>query len=129
MKKKKIMERHPQERANFLSKITFLWLYDLFKYGHRNEINTNDIQNLRHADASAKVSKTFSLLWATEFNSGRKSLWKVIVRLYAIKVVGCGILFSILDTVCRWVISELLKLITDFCHFENLFFISWIPRL
>lgn len=97
------MERHPQERANFLSKITFFWLFDLFKYGHRNEITANDIQNLRHADASAKLSKTFSLLWATEFNSGRKSLWRVIVKLYAVKVIGCGLLFSILDTICRWV--------------------------
>lgn len=101
--KKLIMERHPQERANFLSKIAFLWLFDLFKFGHRNEITPNDIQHVRKLDESAKIFKTFSLLWATEFNSGRKSLWRVIVKLYAAKVIFFGILFSILDTVCRWV--------------------------
>lgn len=97
------MEQHPQERANFLSKITFFWLFDLLKYGHKNEITASDIQNIRRADASAKLSKTFSLLWATEFNSGRKSLWRVIVKLCAAKVIFCGLLFSILDTICRWV--------------------------
>lgn len=93
--------RHPQEKANFLSKMTFLWLIDLFKYGHSNEITANDIQRISPKDYSAKLSKTFSTLWKNEINSGRRSLWRVIMKLYATKIIISGFLFSILDTFCR----------------------------
>ena len=97
------MEQHPQEQANFLSKITFFWLFDLFKFGHSNEFTANDIQNVRQADSSAKLLKRFYALWNCEINSGRGSLWRVIVRLYALKVIICGFLFSVIDTICRCV--------------------------
>lgn len=97
------MEQHPQEQANFLSKIAFFWLFDLFKFGHSNEITANDIQNVRQADSSTKLLKRFYALWNCEINSGRGSLWRVIVRLYASKIIICGFLFSVLDTICRYV--------------------------
>lgn len=97
------MENHPEEHANFLSKMTFFWLVDLFKYGHSNEITANDIQNVRQSDLSANLSKNFSTLWSNEINCGRRSLWRVIVKLYATKVIVCGFLFSALDTICRCV--------------------------
>lgn len=102
------MERlkHPEERANFVSKLTFYWLIDLFKYGHTNEITADDIGKLRQDDSSAKLSKTFSTLWAFELSSGRKSLWRIIAKLYATKVIICGFLFSTLDTICRCVKSS-----------------------
>lgn len=97
------MEQHPQEHANFLSKITFFWLFDLFKFGHSNEITANDIPSVRQADSSAKLTKRFYALWNCEINSGRGSLWRVLVKLYAAKVTICGFLFSVLDTICRCV--------------------------
>lgn len=107
------MESHPEERANFLSKITFFWLHELFQFGHTNEITVNDIHVFRDNDSSAKLTKKFSALWASEVISGRKSLWRVIIKLYAVKVIACGFLFSALDTVCRCVCLLLCQTITN----------------
>jgi hypothetical protein len=89
---------HAEERANFVSKITFFWLIDLFKFGHKHQITANDIVGVRRADASAKLSKTFSALWNSD-----ASLWRAIGRVYGLRVAVCGLLFSTVDTASRCV--------------------------
>jgi hypothetical protein len=95
------MRWHPQERANILSKMSFFWLIDLFKFTHNNHITANDIYRVRKCDASAKLSEKFSILWSHELSNGRNNLLRVVRQIYGTKVIIYGLIFSILDTTCR----------------------------
>lgn len=96
-------QSHPEEDASFLSKITFFWLIDLFQFGHNNQLTVNDIYRVRRYDASGHVSREFSSVWNDELRNGRKSLWRVIRKIYGCRVVFGGLLFSIVDTIFRCV--------------------------
>ncbi|KAG5669864.1 hypothetical protein PVAND_000155 [Polypedilum vanderplanki] len=96
------IRKHAEERANFISKITFFWLIDLFKLGQKYQITANDdIFGIRRDDASAKLSKIFSALWKSELSNGGNSLWRVIRKVYGLRVAFCGLTFSIVDTIFR----------------------------
>lgn len=96
-------QRHPEEEASFISKVTFFWLIDLFQFGHNNQLSVNDIYRVRRCDASGNVSKKFYTKWIDELRTGRANLWRVIRKIYGCKVAIGGLLFSIVDTVCRCV--------------------------
>ena len=96
-------QRHPEEEANFISKITFFWLIDLFQFGHNNQLTVNDIYRVRRCDASGNVSQKFYILWNNELRNGQNNLWSVIRKIYGSNVIIGGILFSIVDTICRCV--------------------------
>lgn len=94
-------QENPEEKAGILSKLTFWWLIDLFKYGLHNDINEYDIYRTREKDSSDNLWKVFRKYWTEEVKSGTNNLWRVIRRAFGWKIFFVGLLYSIVDTFCR----------------------------
>lgn len=92
---------HPEEKANFLSKISFWWLIDLFKYGLHNDINESDIYQTRDRDLSGNLWQIFRNLWSKEIENGTNNLWRVIRKVFGWKIFLFGLFYSIIDSFCR----------------------------
>jgi len=120
-KKTKSAKRNPVERASLLSRCTFFFrLVDLFRFGHDN--NNSSTTDVRPQDSSAALHKSFAQLWTKEITNGNGNLWHVIKSLYGRKLLVYGLIYSLIDSVCRCVtlVSQYKsQLISNIHHFTT----------
>lgn len=79
----------------------FRWLKDLFRQGLSRPIEQNDIYSTLKVHESQRLSDHFSTLWNLEKLKKKPNLFRVMSRIYAKKILGLGILYTIIDTISR----------------------------
>jgi ATP-binding cassette subfamily C (CFTR/MRP) protein 4 len=92
---------NPEEKASFLSKLTFFWLIDLFKFGLNNEITESEIYQVRKRDSSDKLWNLFRKLWEQEVTNGTNNLWTVIRSVFGWKIFLFGLIHSVVESSAR----------------------------
>lgn len=97
--------RNPVLDANIFSRLLFLWLRKLFRTGLRRPIEEKDIYTTLDGHRSAYIGGQFDRLWKRETirNPHKPSFLKVIVQLYGRPVLASGLLYTVLDCICRCV--------------------------
>lgn len=84
------------------SQLLYRWLKDLFKLGLSRPIEEGDIYKTLKAHESKKLSENFAALWVEEQKNEKPSLFRVMRKMYAKKILGIGIFFSFVDSLSRW---------------------------
>ena len=80
--------RHPRDVANFVSKVTLLWIIPLLWKGYRKPLNHEDLYPVREVEKSKRRTKLLEEKWGEEIlhakNLGRKpKLWRALLRYYS----------------------------------------------
>lgn len=91
-----------------LTKLFFLcfplrWLNDLFKLGMQRSLDMSDIYKTLNEHKSGPLVEHFERLWNEETKKKRPRLFNVIRKIYAKKIIGVSILFTIIDAISRCV--------------------------
>ena len=78
---------HPQEEANFVSKIILWWIFPLLQKGTGNYLNQEDLHPIRDIENSRQRTDLLDEKWREEILSakclGRKpKLWRALFRCY-----------------------------------------------
>ncbi|XP_037030669.1 multidrug resistance-associated protein 4-like [Bradysia coprophila] len=111
---------NPVEEASFISKCSFWWLKDLFKLGLSRPIEEQDIYKTLKAHESKKLSENFAALWTEEQKKEKPSLFRVMRKMYAKKIIGIGMFFSFVDSLSRVIQPQCLGgLVTYFTPSET----------
>lgn len=107
--------RNPILDASLLSKFLFLWQRKLFSIGLNRPIEEEDIYATLDNHRSCRIGGQFDKLWKRETirSPHNPSFLKVIIRLFGLRVLGFGLLYTTLDVICRFVL-----LLPSFQHFE-----------
>lgn len=97
--------RNPVLDANLFSKFLFLWLRKFFRTGIQRPIEEADIYTTLDGHRSAFIASQFNKLWKRETirNPHNPSFLKVIIQSYGWQVLGSGLLYTVLDLICRFV--------------------------
>lgn len=89
---KVILDENPYDRANFLSRILYLWLTPLIKLGYTRPLEQDDIYTLPKTCSCVYIKKRFDACWKEEKKYNPKpAVGKVLFRVF-----GYEVLFSIL---------------------------------
>ena len=80
--------RHPRDAANFVSKVTLLWIIPLLWKGYRKPLNHEDLYPIREVEKSEWRTKLLEEKWGEEIMRakivGRKpKLWRAMLRYYS----------------------------------------------
>lgn len=103
---------------------------DLFKLGLSRPIEEQDIYKTLKAHESKKLSENFAALWADEQKKEKPSLFRVMRKMYAKKIVGIGIFFTFVDSLSRYTIHEIhLCLAVSLFLFVFFFIIIYVQKL
>lgn len=99
-------KRNPILNASLFSKFLFLWQRQLFSIGLKRTIEEGDIYVTLDNHRSCCIGGQFDKLWRRETiqNPHKPSFLKVIVRLFGLRVLGFGLLYTTLDVICRFVL-------------------------
>ena len=71
---KKTPPRHPQEEANFVSRIMFWWIIPLLWKGWRRPLQQDDLYEVRDKDQSCKLTKRLEEKWEQEVQSAKTGI-------------------------------------------------------
>ncbi|KAJ6637207.1 putative multidrug resistance-associated protein lethal [Pseudolycoriella hygida] len=111
---------NPVEEASFISKCSFWWLKDLFKLGLSRPIEEGDIYKTLKVHESKKLSENFAALWIEEQKKQKPSLFRVMRKMYAKKILGIGMFFTFVDSLSRVIQPQCLGgLVTYFTPSES----------
>lgn len=91
-------------KINLIESI-YRWLKDLFKLGLSRPIDEKDIYKTLKAHESKKLSENFAALWTEEQKNDKPSLFRVMRKMYAKKILGIGMFFTFVDSLSRYVNS------------------------
>ncbi|XP_056645129.1 ATP-binding cassette subfamily C member 4-like [Diorhabda sublineata] len=69
---KKHVNASPEDKAGFLSKLTYLWFLPFFKFGYNNDIVLQDVYNAAKADLSGLLGDALQRNWEKELIKCRK---------------------------------------------------------
>ena len=73
--------RHPQEEANFLSRLMLWWIIPLLWKGWRRQLQQDDLHQVRDKDRSRKLSGCLEEKWKEEVYSAKRGIISVITVL------------------------------------------------
>ena len=66
------MTYHPQDEANFLSKVIFWWIFPLLWKGARNPLNHDDLYPIKEEEKSGQRTDVLEEKWREEMASAQK---------------------------------------------------------
>lgn len=92
---------NPVTAANPLSQLTFWWLRRFLMQGMRGHITSNDIYEAKDSLKSGPITERMSALWQQELKRPKPSLMRMLLASYGWPVLLWGLLFMLIETVCR----------------------------
>jgi hypothetical protein len=119
---------HPQEEANFISRIIFWWIFPLLWKGARNPLSHEDLYPLRKAETSGQRTDLLEEKWREEILSARSlskepKLWRAIFRYYTFQeywyFVPSGLAYLLGDNIVWFAAINLLHQLTSFHDNES----------
>ncbi|KAF5304472.1 hypothetical protein FQA39_LY09668 [Lamprigera yunnana] len=69
---KKYDNPNPEVRTNPISRLFFCWLFPLFYYGYKNNLEVKDLYNVNKCDVSDKLGDTLERNWEIECMRSKK---------------------------------------------------------
>ena len=108
--------RNPEAEASFLSRLTFSWMNPLFKFAHKNELEQEDIFDLRALFRAHENSESFEDVWDHEkkhFEGKTPSLTRALVKSYFWVILPAAPLLM-LQNVAQLVLPFLLGPLIEF---------------
>ena len=66
--------RHPQEEANFISRLLLWWIFPLLWKGSRCTLQQEDLPPVRNKHQSGPLTKRLERKWEEETNAARKGI-------------------------------------------------------
>ncbi|XP_028403057.1 multidrug resistance-associated protein 4-like isoform X3 [Dendronephthya gigantea] len=78
---------HPQDKANFISKLTLWWIFDLLWVGNKIPLNHDNLDPLKENYRAQYQVKRLGKVWANEMSSAKREnrkpkLWKAMLKFY-----------------------------------------------
>ncbi|XP_014214762.1 probable multidrug resistance-associated protein lethal(2)03659 [Copidosoma floridanum] len=112
--------KNPRQGANFLSAITFKWLFGTYLTGYRRELEETDLYSPLHEHSSRYLGNKISRYWQKELDRCEKShakrkpsLFRVLVRCFGCDVMMIGLCLGFLEFCIRTsqpiILANLLK--------------------
>ena len=103
-------EEHPKDKANFVSKITLWWIFELLWKGNSRPLEQEDLYSVRDEDRAKYLTKRLEKKWENEKNCAKKSkrkphLWKALFNFFTCReygIVAFTMLMSILGQNIIW---------------------------
>uniref|UniRef100_A0A182IDE7 Uncharacterized protein n=1 Tax=Anopheles arabiensis TaxID=7173 RepID=A0A182IDE7_ANOAR len=94
---------NPVQNASFLSKRSFWWLREMFRYGQRKEITEEKLYATLPEHSSHGLAETFERLWSEEEQRGptKASFARVYWRAFGKETLFWGLVFSAFETANR----------------------------
>jgi hypothetical protein len=74
MESGKTSQRHPQEKANFVSRVALWWIIPLLLKGWRRPLQQDDLHDVRDKDQSCKLTERLEEKWKQEKDSAKKGI-------------------------------------------------------
>ena len=86
-------EEHPKDKANFVSKITLWWIFELLWKGNSRQLEQEDLYSLRDEDRAKYLTKRLEKKWENEKKCAKKSrrkprLWKALFNFFTYREYG-----------------------------------------
>lgn len=85
-------EPSPEEKANFLSRLTYSWLDPLLKTGNKRVLEDQDLYELTKIDTCKYNGDLFDKYWQQELKKAKPSLLKALVKAFGLKFFLAGFL-------------------------------------
>ncbi|XP_053698234.1 probable multidrug resistance-associated protein lethal(2)03659 [Sabethes cyaneus] len=104
----------PILKASLLSRLTFWWLWDLFRAGERKAITEDSLYATVPNLKSQPLWERIDRLWRDELKRARPSLVRAIFRAYGKTVIVWAFLLSIVETAIRLGQPYLLGLVVSY---------------
>ncbi|XP_028407860.1 cystic fibrosis transmembrane conductance regulator-like [Dendronephthya gigantea] len=84
---------HPQDNANFISKITLWWVFDLLRRGNTSPLNHENLYPIRGEYCAQHRIKRLEKVWTDETNSAKREnrrpkLWKAMLKYFTWREYG-----------------------------------------
>lgn len=114
---------HPQDEANFLSKVIFWWIFPLLWKGARNPLNHEDLYPIREEEKSGQRTDLLEEKWREEIVSAQKAgrkpkLWRAIFRHFTFQeyfyFLPSGLPYLLGDNLVMFATISLLRELTGF---------------
>jgi hypothetical protein len=115
--------QHPQDEANFVSKIIFWWIFPLLWKGARNPLSHEDLHPIREVEKSSQRTDLLEEKWREEILSARNldrepKIWRAIFRYYTFQeywyFVPSGLAYLLGDNIVWFATITLLRQLTSF---------------
>ncbi|RZC37765.1 ABC tran and/or MMR HSR1 domain containing protein [Asbolus verrucosus] len=115
---KKYDHPSPEETANPISKLFFVWILPFFKYGYRNDLEIKDLYNCAKADLSGSLGDKMERIWdeevkKTDKQNKKPSLLKTIRLTFTKSYFFTGIILFLQCTILKMlqpiVLAEYIK--------------------
>lgn len=94
-------KENPVIKANFISRMTYFWLRNIFISGFKRPIVQEDVFACLKEHESEDLHKMFSELWAEEKVKKKPSMLRVFYRAFGPKTLFWGLTFSVLESSIR----------------------------
>ena len=114
---------HPQDSANFASRVILWWIFPLLWKGTRNTLNQEDLYPIRDDEKSSQRTDVLENRWREEIISartgGRKpKLWRAMSRFYSFQeywhFVALGVTTVFSENITFFVTISLLDRLANF---------------
>lgn len=79
------------------------YLRNVFKTAQERPLEASDLYETLDEHKSAPICDNFTKEWEQELSQQKPHLLRVINKLYGFRVLGMGFIFSVIETICRWV--------------------------
>ena len=94
---------HPKDKANFVSKITLWWIFELLWKGNSRPLEQGDLYSVRDVDRAKYLTKRLEKKWENEKKCAKKSkrkphLWKALFNFFTWREYGI-IVFTMVTSI------------------------------
>ena len=128
-------EEHPKDKANFVSKITLWWIFELLWKGNSRPLEQEDLYSVRDEDSAKYLTKRLEKKWENEKNCAKKSkrkphLWKALLNFFTWRDYGILVLTMLMSNIGQnitWIST--IKFLDLFWSNRFRGVISYIPLL
>ncbi|KAI3644541.1 hypothetical protein MP228_010705 [Amoeboaphelidium protococcarum] len=103
----------PEERATFLSKITFSWLNGIMTLGYKKPLTDDDLWDLNSEDQAQVLNAKFQEKWNSQLSLQKPSLVKAIFYAVGMPFVFAAF-FKLVQDILGFLQPQYLKAIIDF---------------
>ena len=79
MESRKTQSRHPEEEANFVSKIMLWWIIPLLWKGWRRPLQQEDLHQVRNEDQSSKLTERLEAKLEQEMDSAKRGIFIILL--------------------------------------------------
>lgn len=83
----------------------FRWLWDTLKIGIYRELEEHEMYEVTKSLRSDKNTEEFAEQWDEELKTKSPSVLRVILKIHGFRLIFSSLLFSLLETSARWVMS------------------------